>query len=85
MTSLERKLGPFAAAAIIVRAPNRIAVASAIFVAACALMVSNALFVNPRSSAGGIAVIAAGFPVYWQLVRRAASAPTASAAPSSRR
>jgi APA family basic amino acid/polyamine antiporter len=60
-------------------------VAPAIFVAACALMVANGLFVNPRSSAAGIAVIAAGLPVYWVMVRRAASAPTASAAPSSRR
>lgn len=39
--------------------------APAIFVAACAVMVVNELWRNPGTSAAGVAIIAAGLPVYW--------------------
>lgn len=41
--------------------------APAIFVAACAVMVVNELWRNPGTSAAGVAIIAAGLPVYWWL------------------
>jgi APA family basic amino acid/polyamine antiporter len=51
--------------------------APAIFVAACAVMVANELWRNPRTSAAGVAIIAAGLPVYFWMRRDAArSAPT---------
>jgi basic amino acid/polyamine antiporter, APA family len=46
--------------------------APAIFVAACAVMVANDLWRNPRTSAAGLAVIAAGLPVYAWMRRRPA-------------
>jgi basic amino acid/polyamine antiporter, APA family len=47
--------------------------APAIFVVASALMLGNELWRNPRTSATGLAVIAAGVPVYWWMRRGAAS------------
>ena len=37
----------------------------AIFVAACGVMVANDLWRNPGTSAAGLAIIAAGLPVYF--------------------
>jgi APA family basic amino acid/polyamine antiporter len=48
--------------------------APAIFVVASALMLGNELWRNPRTSATGLAVIAAGVPVYWWM-RRGARIP----------
>jgi APA family basic amino acid/polyamine antiporter len=45
--------------------------APAIFVAASAAMVANEIWRNPRPSAAGLAIIAAGIPVYWWMKRRA--------------
>lgn len=45
--------------------------APALFVAAAAVMVVNELWRNPRTSAAGLLVIAAGIPVYWLMQRRA--------------
>jgi APA family basic amino acid/polyamine antiporter len=45
--------------------------APAIFVVASAVMVGNEMLRNPGPSAAGLAIIAAGVPVYWWLVRRA--------------
>jgi APA family basic amino acid/polyamine antiporter len=56
--------------------------APATFVVACAVMVAHELWRNPRTSAAGVAIIAAGIPVYWLMTSRA---PRASAAPSSHR
>jgi APA family basic amino acid/polyamine antiporter len=44
--------------------------APAIFVAASALMLVNELWRNPRTSATGLAVIAAGIPIYFWMRRR---------------
>ena len=41
----------------------------AIFVAACAVMVTNQLWRNPGTSAAGVAIIAAGIPVYAWMTR----------------
>jgi APA family basic amino acid/polyamine antiporter len=45
--------------------------APAIFVAACAAMVLNEMWRNPGTSAAGVAIIAAGVPVYWWMTSRA--------------
>jgi basic amino acid/polyamine antiporter, APA family len=45
--------------------------APAIFVAACAVMVVNELWRTPGTSAAGVAIIAAGVPVYWWMTSRA--------------
>jgi APA family basic amino acid/polyamine antiporter len=45
--------------------------APAIFVAASALMLGNEIWRNPRLSVAGLAVIAAGIPVYWFMNKRA--------------
>jgi APA family basic amino acid/polyamine antiporter len=47
--------------------------APALFVAAASVMVVNELWRNPRTSAAGVLVIAAGMPVYWLLRRRRAA------------
>jgi APA family basic amino acid/polyamine antiporter len=47
--------------------------APALFIAAAAVMVANELWRNPRTSAAGLLVIAAGIPVYWWMQRRGAS------------
>jgi APA family basic amino acid/polyamine antiporter len=44
--------------------------APAIFVAASAAMLVNELWRNGASAAAGVAVIAAGIPVYWWMRRR---------------
>jgi APA family basic amino acid/polyamine antiporter len=44
--------------------------APAIFVAASVLMLLNQLWSSPKTSASGLAVIAAGVPVYWLMKRR---------------
>jgi basic amino acid/polyamine antiporter, APA family len=52
--------------------------APAMFVAAGGLMIVNELWRNPGTSAAGLAIIAAGVPVYWWMRRPArSSAPTA--------
>jgi APA family basic amino acid/polyamine antiporter len=48
--------------------------APAVFVVASAAMVANEVWRSPRTALAGVAVIAAGLPVYWWLRR---SAPTA--------
>jgi len=48
--------------------------APAIFVAACAIIVLNELWRNPRPSAAGLAIMAAGIPVYWSMRRGAGAA-----------
>ena len=45
--------------------------APGIFVIACALMVLNEMWRNPGTSAAGVALIAAGVPVYWWMSSRA--------------
>jgi basic amino acid/polyamine antiporter, APA family len=55
--------------------------APAIFVIASAAMLVNVLWRNPRTTAAGLAIIAAGIPVYVAMRR----APTASGAPAARR
>jgi APA family basic amino acid/polyamine antiporter len=47
--------------------------APALFIAATAAMVTNELWRNPVTSAAGVALIAAGIPVYW--LRSRATAP----------
>jgi APA family basic amino acid/polyamine antiporter len=49
--------------------------APAVFVAASAAMVANEFWRNPRTALAGVAVIAAGLPVYWWM--RRSSAPRA--------
>jgi len=44
--------------------------APALFVAASALIVANEIWRNPRPSAAGLAIIAAGAPIYWWMRRR---------------
>ena len=44
--------------------------APAVFVLASLLMVINEIWKNPRPSMAGLAVIAAGVPVYWWFARR---------------
>jgi APA family basic amino acid/polyamine antiporter len=44
--------------------------APAIFVAVSAIVVLNEIWRNPRPSAAGIAIIAAGIPVYLWMTRR---------------
>jgi APA family basic amino acid/polyamine antiporter len=44
--------------------------APAIFVTASLLIVGNEIWNNPGPSLTGVAVISAGFPVYWTLWRR---------------
>jgi APA family basic amino acid/polyamine antiporter len=56
--------------------------APAMFVAASAAMVANQLWSSPGTSATGLALIAAGIPVYW--MRRGARFREASSAPRSR-
>ena len=51
--------------------------APGIFVAASALMLVNEVWRNPRTSAAGLAVIAAGIPMYWWMKRRAPASPAA--------
>jgi APA family basic amino acid/polyamine antiporter len=48
--------------------------APATFVVASALMLANEIWSSPRTSAAGLAVIAAGIPVYWWM-RRGARQP----------
>jgi APA family basic amino acid/polyamine antiporter len=48
--------------------------APAVFVLASALMVGNEIWNSPGPSLGGLAVIAAGFPVYLIFARRQAAA-----------
>ena len=50
--------------------------APGIFVAACAAMVVNELWRNPGTSAAGVAIIAAGIPVYVGMTHRSPPAPT---------
>jgi basic amino acid/polyamine antiporter, APA family len=45
--------------------------APAIFVVASSAMVANEIWRNPRPSAAGLAIMAAGIPVYWWMSRRA--------------
>ena len=45
--------------------------APAIFVAASAAMVANEIWRNPRPSVAGLAIMAAGIPVYWGMRRKA--------------
>jgi APA family basic amino acid/polyamine antiporter len=54
--------------------------APGIFVVACAVMVANELWRNPGTSAAGVAIIAAGLPVYFWMTQRSRSQP-ASAVP----
>jgi basic amino acid/polyamine antiporter, APA family len=51
--------------------------APGVFVVACAVMVVNELWRNPAASAAGVAIIAAGVPVYFWMQRPTSSAPTA--------
>jgi APA family basic amino acid/polyamine antiporter len=51
--------------------------APALFVTAAAVMLVNELWRNPKTSAAGLLVIAAGIPVYWWMQRRGASAVVA--------
>jgi APA family basic amino acid/polyamine antiporter len=44
--------------------------APAIFVAVSSIVVLNEIWRNPRPSAAGLAIIAAGVPVYWWMTRR---------------
>ena len=46
--------------------------APALFIAASAVILLNEVWRNPRPSLAGLAVIAAGLPVYWTLKRRRA-------------
>ena len=48
------------------------------FVLASALMVGNEIWNSPRTSLAGLAVIAAGMPLYWVLTRRRRNRPTVS-------
>ena len=48
--------------------------APAVFVLASAVMVGNEIWNSPGPSLGGLAVIAAGIPVYWLFARRQAAA-----------
>jgi basic amino acid/polyamine antiporter, APA family len=45
--------------------------APGIFVVACTMMVANELWRNPRTSAAGVAIIAAGLPVYSWMTKSA--------------
>jgi APA family basic amino acid/polyamine antiporter len=49
--------------------------APAVFVLASAVMVGNEIWNSPGPSLGGLAVIAAGYPVYLMFARRQAAAP----------
>ena len=42
----------------------------ALFVAASALIVVNAIVRAPGPTAAGVAIIAAGLPLYWMFTRR---------------
>jgi APA family basic amino acid/polyamine antiporter len=44
--------------------------APAVFVLASLAMVGNEIWRNPGPSLGGLAIIAAGIPVYWFFARR---------------
>jgi APA family basic amino acid/polyamine antiporter len=44
--------------------------APALFVVACAVMVVNEVWNNPGPSTAGVAVIVAGFPLYWIFAKR---------------
>jgi APA family basic amino acid/polyamine antiporter len=48
--------------------------APALFVGASAVMVVNQVWRDPRPSAAGLAIIAAGIPVYWWMTRRGTTA-----------
>lgn len=48
-------------------------VAPALFVGASALMVTWEIWNNPQTSLAGLAVIGAGFPIYWYFSRRLSS------------
>ncbi len=52
-----------------------------LFVVAAFVMLVNELWRNPRTSAAGLVIIAAGVPVYWWMRRNASRGPTASAGP----
>ena len=46
-------------------------IAPAVFVVASMAMVANEIWRNPQPSLGGLAVIAAGIPIYWWMRRKA--------------
>ena len=50
--------------------------APATFVVASALMLSNEIYKSPQTSAAGLAIIAAGLPIYWWMRRGGRSAIT---------
>jgi basic amino acid/polyamine antiporter, APA family len=56
--------------------------APAVFIAACAVMVANELWRNPRTSAAGIIIIAGGWPVYWWMQRIARREPSHDDSPT---
>ena len=57
---------------------------SAVFVISSLAIVAHEVAAHPRDSAWGLAIVAAGLPVYWLWTRgRRASAPTPSSAPGS--
>ena len=51
--------------------------APAVFIAASAAMAVNEIWRSPRTAIAGLAVMAAGLPVYWWMRRRSSSAPRA--------
>jgi APA family basic amino acid/polyamine antiporter len=55
--------------------------APVIFVAACAVMVVNELWRNPGTSAAGLAIIAAGSPIYWWMTADSRSGLTSQQDP----
>jgi APA family basic amino acid/polyamine antiporter len=57
---------------------------SAVFVISSLAIVAHEVAAHPRDSAWGLAIVAAGLPVYWLWTRgRRTSSPTPSSAPGS--